>query len=261
MGNVYELGIATTEVEATRLKVLNFPLEASKKLLLKCGIRGKKVLDIGAGPSISLEEFVQELGGYYLACDISSTFLLERKKVGFSQTVQVDNTSLPFADDSFDFTHTRIVLAHLSFERRARAIKESVRVASQKSLMLEWNWKTFKGGEAISEFVNWSLKFFEQTGFNPFLGESLETEVINVVDKQPVNEYIFRRKPGNYYHEVMPLAETFLSVGKKLKGKKFESGFIDQLESLIGFLNEEKNKQTFTPPDLVAVEVIKYDNK
>src|SRR5262245_35690978 len=74
---LYTEGGEAMESEIKRMTELEWPLEASSKLLL-ADLRDKTVGDVGAGPNPNLGKLVELRGGKYVAVD--RNFAMAKKK-------------------------------------------------------------------------------------------------------------------------------------------------------------------------------------
>lgn len=105
--------------------------------------KGKRVLEAGCGTGLILEA-LSSVAEHAVGADLSAGMLRGSVEKGLP-IAQANLTSLPFADDSFDFVCSFKVLAHVPPIQEA--VQELVRV-------------TKPGGKLALEFYNpWSLRY------------------------------------------------------------------------------------------------------
>ncbi|HMP31427.1 MAG TPA: class I SAM-dependent methyltransferase [Saprospiraceae bacterium] len=181
--NSYE-GSGPDKQEIIRLRDEKWSQSISIKFLEDVVKEGTKIVDIGAGSSVELENWVKERGGEYLAVDSSSEMLDARASSG----EQFDVTMLASADDlseikdkQFDISHMKLVLMHLSKEKRLKAIFEAIRVAKERAFFLDGDWSTWGGVESVEEFV----KFLQENinkyrTVDNYIGQKMQAEIEEV---------------------------------------------------------------------------------
>ena len=250
--NIYEKGEAESE-EKERLKTLDYPNFASEELIGE-NLRGKVVLDLGAGPNAELGKFVRERGVEYIAYDISEAFLKAQRNEG-APAVRGDVRILPFKDKSVDIAHMRFVLMHLSSEDRERAIQETTRITKERELFVEYDWNAVQGNETIQHFLKLQTALTPKKGINIFMGQTLKEEVERATGTESLKEKRFQEGPGNYAKEWAMLGKTT----QKVFGNIPDKALVHELGNVTHKLEEEAQKENPDPsvrPDIVAVEVI-----
>lgn len=117
-----------------------------KKRLFKFGLKGKSILEVGAGQSIF--SLVFDNSNLVVLTDINKRLLGQNEGSRF--LVVADAEHLPFKDNSFDFVYTVGLIHHLP--NQAMGLKELKRVVSSSGQIF------------ISEPTKWSLNLFYYLG-------------------------------------------------------------------------------------------------
>lgn len=252
--NIYEEG-AVSDVEKNRLQTLEYPVAVSEEVLGE-NLKSKSILDLGSGPNTELGEYSKEHNANYIALDVNEIFLQEQKKEDV-EAVRGSVEQLPFRDNSVDISHMRFVLMHLPEERRKDVIEEALRVARERALFLEYDWETTRGGDVVSRFRLLAISFMKDRGIEPFMGKELKSEIeLAVSPNNKITEWRFHRNPGNYYNEIIPLAQSMKSFAEKEKDEEL----VRSIDEIISQLEDEARKERpeeFTRPDIVVVAVEK----
>lgn len=93
---------------------------------------GDKILDIGCGKGFLLYEFTQVVPGIEVTGIDISAYAIENAKEEIKDKLQVGNcTTLPFADNTFDFVYSINTFHNLSIDQLEQAIKEMERVGKK----------------------------------------------------------------------------------------------------------------------------------
>ncbi len=251
--NVYESGEAP-EGERERLKKLEYPTWVSEECIGE-DIKGKTILDVGSGPNVALNKFAKDHGASYVAFDIEERFLRDQQKES-AMAVKGSALALPFKEQAAEIVHMRFVLRFFSPEQRAKAIQEAVRAAKERTLLVEYDWDTFRGGERVNKFVAFSLRLMAKAGVEAFMGKKLKEEVENLLPekKNMIREQRFSREAGTYYEELFAL----VPLTKKVIERVNDPALAKEFDGIVLELEEESHKENpeqFTRPDIVVVEV------
>ena len=119
-------------------------------LLLEVDFEGKTVLEIGSGPGGNLKALLSKHPRSLTGADISAD-MIELARTNLPQEVnlvKVDGTSLPFADQSFDYVFTATVLQHNTNEKMLlQLMAEICRVAKEKVFLFERIEDSIKGDD------------------------------------------------------------------------------------------------------------------
>jgi SAM-dependent methyltransferase len=119
-------------------------------LLLEVDFKGKRVLEIGSGPGGNLKAIYAQQPASLTGADISAD-MIELARTNLPpevNLVKVDGTSLPFADQSFDYVFTATVLQHNTDEKMLlQLMAEICRVAKEKVFLFERIEDTIKGDD------------------------------------------------------------------------------------------------------------------
>ena len=251
--NIYKSDEIIKE-EKDRLKNIEWPSFVSLEVVGE-NVSGRTILDLGAGPNITMNDFAKEHGASYVAFDMVHDFSKEQKN-NEADAVRGAVEGLPFKNGSADIVHTRFVLMHLSPEARERAIKEAIRTSKGKCIFIEYDWGTFHGGENINHFRDLAISFLQQKGIDPFMGAILKNEIENSLSGQEaeVKENRFHRENGDYYRELMPLIQSIKKAAEQTGDVELVKKF-SILENKINNDSQESSPGGFIPPDLVVVEV------
>ncbi|MDP3954039.1 MAG: class I SAM-dependent methyltransferase [bacterium] len=239
-----------------RLQKFSYPFTVSQRLL-NIGLQNNKsVLDIGSGPNTELGKWLRQNQILYIAADIKYIFLQEQAKSSHP-TIQCKSSSLPLDNSSVDISHLRFVLMHLSSDERRVTISEMLRVSKNTSIFIEFDWSTFKGSETVNSFRDLAIDILD-THVDLFLGKNLRKEILKSSKNTglTVNHRNFKRGPGNYYNELLPLANSLLSAAKLFRPEKETS-----VNESIGALTEESCHPaiSFVPPTLSTIVVEKHN--
>ncbi|MEK7459964.1 MAG: methyltransferase domain-containing protein [Patescibacteria group bacterium] len=246
--------------EMDRLKETAYPSWLSGTVLNKFDLDGKKVLDSGAGPNSMLAVFVFEKGGTYvhLDCreDVLATMKSQLDSIGRPyHGVQADLTKkLDFPDKFFDIVHQRFVLMHIAPEKRKQVLEESLRVAKESVVLIEYDWRMFqstKNPETIERIKHLAFPFFERFSADPYMGEKFE-ELFSEIDTGI--EYSiqrFRREENvSNTPDLIGLLKSFSSAAKHvLKDEDLAHKFGNLIEEL------EKSPISYSPPDYVVATI------
>lgn len=246
--------------EVLRLKEMrDYPNRVSAELL-GSNLDGKIVLDVGSGSQSELGKYVGEQGGTYIAFDISDQMLREIEKglvgIGISFLgVLGDAERLPFGNGKVDIVHHRFVLMHLPENRQKESIKEALRVAKERVLLLEHNWNTLRSvnnREQIERLRELSLKFASHLKIDLNLGDRLSELVQEFAQDSTVIIQRFDREEGNYTPELISLLRSATEISKKIiRDEELARGF-EELRTEF-----EHSPITFVPPEIVAAVIDK----
>ena len=247
----YGTHISLEEIE--RLKTFDFPTRFSLALLPR-NMRGKTIIDVGAGANVSLGNEVKRGGGKYIAIDKSLEMLKQQKSDDPKRfALQSDILYLPFSR-KLNIAHTRFVLMHLNKAQRIRAIQELCMVA-HVNYILEYNWKTFSPpNDLLQEFVRINYEVASLAGIDLEIGAMLKELVEEVCGHNyHIEEKIFNEGLGNYYQEVSMLAQSVARQLERKLGDTAEARALLQIASKINAGLRLEECQPFTRPDVVAV--------
>jgi SAM-dependent methyltransferase len=172
--NIYEASETNLKEENERLGSFDLPNKVSQDVIGKLE-HGATLLDVGAGPNVSLFSYVRSQGGVYTALDKNNEFLKRQKKAG-ANTVNADVRNLPFENESFDVTHTRFVISHLGSDKQ-KAIAEILRVTKStgRAIFMDYDWTSARGSKVFEK-----VKHFMVNGgflFDADFGSELEAEI------------------------------------------------------------------------------------
>lgn len=244
--------------EIERLKRIEYPNFVSETLLNDFDLENKKVLDEGAGSNAKLAEFVFRKKGMYVPLDIRADMLKEMKgalrdiEIPF-YGVKADVKALPFADKSFDVVHQRFVLMNIAPETRKQALIETLRVAKENVLLIEYNWETMKSTEnpeIIERFRELAFKVFAKFSTDPYMGEKFEDLFKEVSSDLNYSLQSFKREEDvANVPELILMLRQFYGEAKKLKDEVLAKGFNDLIEKL------EKSPIKFAPPEIVVATI------
>lgn len=250
--NIYEAQGARFDEETKRLRDFDLPNSVSLSLIGEMP-SGTRFLDVGAGSSTTLSQYVRKQNGIYTALDKNQTFL-DLQKQGGSLAVLGDIRNMPFEDNSFDLTHVRFVIAHLGADKQ-KAIQEAVRVTSEggKVIFIDFDWTVAHGSETFNRFKE--LITSGATLFDAGFGSRLEGTVrSSTTSSIEVKRYTPEKMTD--YQQVLRLREAG-NADFKAQGKQEE---LEQWNTLLDALQEESNRTNppgFYFPDLVSVTVTK----
>ena len=263
--NAYE-GTGPDKQEITRLKDEKWSQTVSIKFLEDAVKEGTKVVDIGAGSSIELENWVKERGGEYLAVDSSNEILDARADSG----EQFDVTMLASADDlseiednQFDISHMKLVLMHLSKEKRLKAISEAIRVARERAFFLDADWSNWGGTISVDEFVKFLQEHINKYRVvDNYIGQKMLFEIEEVAKREGAKigrVFEFKQEKGDHYHYLISLARgTYTKLIKdRVEEEAEKNELLNKLEELTKRL--EKDRDAGIPIEiasLVGVEVL-----
>lgn len=253
------VGGEISQEEIEYFKQVKYPQFVSESVLLgKC--RDKMVVDVGAGPSTFLGEWITgPQDGLYIATDIHEQSLKLQREKGLQAAVE-DISALSFDSASVDIAHERFVLMHLrDDEQRKKAISEMVRIVRNRAIFIEYDWSSFSGGLVVNGLRDFMLKVFPKH-VDPYLGKILRRKVEDVLFQEyfpayEIQQISFQRSQGVYYDELVPLVRSFHAVMRRL-----QTPFISEAKRFVEIIENEAKKpspELFVPPTIVAVVVIK----
>lgn len=245
--------------EINRLRHIEYPNFVSVALLDGLVLKGKSVLDSGAGPNTRLAEFISKRGGTYVPMDIRGDVLadmkekLDKENVPF-YGVRGDVKALPFADKTFDIVHQRFVLMNIVPEARTQAVEEILRVARERALLLEYNWETMKSSEQpemLERFRDVAFRLFGRFSTDPYMGSKFD-ELFTAInpDLQYSLQHFQREEDAAYTPELILNLRGFQQAAQNiLKDDRLS----EDCERLIGDL--ETKPLRFAPPEIVVATV------
>lgn len=177
---------------------LAFQLKAASAQLEGLNVKGKEILDVGAGTGVVSFLLLQQ-GAKKVTCGDISKYMLNqcRKKAADSGLHDdridfrlLDAESLPFADDSFD-----IVITGMSFglfPEQQKAINEMVRVVRPNSLVSVGAHGPEHYWEPMDTFIR-STNIRYLMGYRPEFWPRTEKEVRNMMVKAGLSDIKTRR--------------------------------------------------------------------
>ena len=247
--------------EIERLKQIEYPNYVSETLLQGFDLKGKKILDAGAGPNSGLAEFIQTEGGIYVPLDLRGDVLkemgdkLKDSEVPF-RGVRGDVKVLPFKDESFDLVHQRFVLMNVLSKSRPEVLREALRVGKDALLFIEYNWRTLHSSESpevIEEFRDLAFQMFSRFSTDPYMGEKFGALFREVDPKLNYTLRSFRREEdeANTPELLLNLRGFYRGAKDFLRDDAMAGKFEKLIESL------EKKPIKFVPPEIVAAIVRK----
>lgn len=99
--------------------------------------KNAKVLDVGCGPGLPVDEFLVESGFDVTGIDFSKSMLeLARRNVPKARFVEKDMTKLDFEADSFDGLVSFYAIIHVSREKHFSIFQSFHRILKPKGIML-----------------------------------------------------------------------------------------------------------------------------
>lgn len=253
--NIYESGGDALSKEQDRLNKFEYPFIVSTELIGEA-VDGKKILDIGSGPNLSLGAWAEKKGAKYIALDIVEQFLHEHKNAS-RDAVRGTVEALPFADNSIDITHTRLVLMHLAEARKKEAIREVYRVTKERALFLEFDWGGFSGSQEVNDFRDIAAKAGELLGVDIFMGRKLKNEIISAVGgANLLKERKFEQESVLKNKELVLLGYSIQESAKKLNNPNLNLTLAKAIKTLELKIEENPN-ETFHLPTIFSVELAK----
>lgn len=256
--NLYELaGISPAEREALRsIPYANVVSRAH----LGNALVGKLVADLGAGTEPDLGRWVVSQGARYAALDIVEEACASLREAGLT-AFRGNMDAIPSTFPEASVVHARFVLMHMKPVPRAKAVKEALRIASNRALFIEFDWTPFGGGVAVNAVRDWSVKAFMGLVDLRF-GARLKNTIVAVAKhKWRLVETRHRRPLDNYYHEFVPRARAMVKPANALVERgMLEKSALQEYHELLSALEREaarKSPDPFVPPDIVVVEAVR----
>lgn len=253
--NIYEDRSGTQE-EIDFPRAFRYLLDKSLDLI-GTNPKGVSILDIGCGGLSDLGLELKRFGVMYTGLDKDKRFLQSLSRDGL-ETME-DNILTDFSEEiSFDITHARILLMHMSEEQLPIAIRNILSLTTTRSIFLDLDWSSFKNGGNVTEtFQNFALRLIRKFS-DPFIGSHMLEDISKVAyemcDITELNHGTFHRVAGAYYFEIIPLVKMMI---KMMEQKKHE--LLDEGKKVLNMITEESTKsnpEKFIPPDLKYVEVV-----
>ena len=154
------------------------------EVLQRWNVRGKHLLDIGAGPLAIIA--AREFDCRVTTIDVSEEAVrearreVERERLRDRITVeQADATALPYSDRSFEVVIGFGIMHHIEPLKRLSLIHEAARVASGVVIIVELNAAGFKKIHEFDDYTPVDLAWLEQA-LKPF--GAVETYAGRLVD-------------------------------------------------------------------------------
>ena len=134
-------------------------------VLEKGKVRGKTLLDIGAGPLSFIA--ARDFNCRVTNIDVSIEVLREAKKEAEKEKLNIefecaDATNLPYKDDAFDVVVSYAALHHINVDRRKDFIRETYRVAREKLIIAEYNKTGFNQIHPMNDYQPVNLDWLEK---------------------------------------------------------------------------------------------------
>ena len=187
------------------------------------GFAGKRVLELGCGAGIDSAEFASN-GAWMVSCDFARTAtqstrsLLEEARLPV-RVIQMDATSLPFRDETFDCVYSFGVLHHIPEVEKALAeIKRVLKPGGQVMVML-YNKDSLLYGYSIVYLRGIKEKLLDKLTMDELLARYSE------------------RKEDNPYTRVYTKKEA-----EELFGRYFDSCSVDVRYNVIDLPEQRKIK-------------------
>ena len=259
--NMYEIG--APEQEINRLKDFDWPPKVSIDFIGPDTIqKDSRFVDIGAGSNVTLQNWVKEQGGRYLAVDVSEDMLSKRKASGAYGNLIGNADNLNLADQSFDFSHIRLVLRHLNPEERKRSISEALRIAKQKAFFIDSDWSVCKGTKAVEDLVRFiTEEMGKYRKGDQMYGAKMRSEIEEVATEagdKVTREKIYELEPGNHYKILFDLIGHHESTLELIEDEVEKEKMRKELERIHNELKIDAEKNIpFSMANLVAIEVTK----
>ena len=155
------------------------------EILRRWNVRGKHLLDIGAGPLAIIA--ARDFDCRVTTIDVSEEAVREaRREVereGLSERItveQADATALPYPDRSFEVVIGFGILHHIEPLKRLSFIHESARAASEAVILVELNAVGFKKIHEFDDYTPVDLAWLEQALKTFGTVETYEGRLVNV---------------------------------------------------------------------------------
>ena len=254
--------------EEERLKLIKYPNEVSEELLDESDLKGRKVLDAGAGPNSGLAKYINERGGMYVPLDVREGYLRAMKTdLGESNTpsygVVGDVGRMPFRDGEFDVVHERFVLMNLVPANQKRAFEEMLRVAKDEVILMAYDWSAIGSPthpEIAERFKRAGTTLLTHMISDPYFGRRLEKFVRDVSPGVRVHIRHFEREANEENVPELILICRSLRDGARMASERegLSPETKERLEEsakefteLIGEI-EQASGFKFAPPEIVA---------
>jgi SAM-dependent methyltransferase len=148
----------------------------------------KRVLDVGCGPGVLTQRFVDELGADVCAVDISERMVELSRARGLDARV-ADAESLPYDDGSFDVVFAGWVLYHVP--GLTKAIAECARVLRQDGRLVASTYREDNVSE-LWELIEPGIEPRDPLSFSHANGEELLSRAFGRVERRDVEaELVF----------------------------------------------------------------------
>jgi SAM-dependent methyltransferase len=145
-------------------------------------VRPKRVLDVGCGPGLLTQRFIEELGAEVCAVDISERMVELARARGVDARV-ADAESLPYDDASFDLVFAGWVLYHVP--GLAKAIAECARVLQRDGRLVASTYREDNVSE-LWELVEPGIEPRDPLSFSHANGEELLSRAFKRVERRDV---------------------------------------------------------------------------
>ena len=140
-------------------------LDKRVEVLERGRVRGKTLLDIGAGPLsfIAARSFNCKVTNI----DVSKQALKEAEKEAKREKLNIefecaDATDLPYEDNTFDIVISYAALHHIDVVRRKDFVCETYRVAREKLIIAEYNKMGFNQVHSENNYESVNLDWLEK---------------------------------------------------------------------------------------------------
>lgn len=263
-------------VEMVERAGLDFPPNSTVKLLLKLGVVGKSIFNIGIGNvSLEVSSLLRHGASAYAACDSSEVVVkkLQNYHAGNPNVTvfEEDGTTLrSIKDNAFDLSYARFVAWALTETDQVKLINTMLRVSRETIIIAEYDNEKLDALQPadfrlwMREFIYTGRSFLKNFGTTYFGSQQLYQFCLYHAREYaartgiPTLATIYRdeRPSGNYVRELESLLTRFLVKAKtyaeqSLEYQKFIKTFQSLDERLIQLREKFNDKLEFIPQGMI----------
>jgi hypothetical protein len=220
-------------------------------------VENSTFLDVGAGNSPKVAEYVLNKKGIYQAIDIDSktvSVLKDSLRGDLNASVEVGDICRLSQDPRPEIVFERFVLTHLSRPKQFAAIKECINTAVFHAVFMEWDWTPLFGSSdhpVFVEFVSTMMEAYSKFRVDLFMGAHI-AEMVRSVIRGDDDAVIMRHpRPMGYYVQELLWLCSRVSGQLVLAGHDKVSAKVDAVQRRLASVELIE----FIAPDIVSVTV------
>lgn len=172
-----EFYVTSDEAEARRLELMAGLADPVSLAALRHLPRRSVLLDVGAGDSVTLGQYLRQNEIKYVAVDMRPEAIAKHRAAGFEDSEVAFSNALPFEDASFDASFSRFVDGWSGPEAQLQKLGEMLRVSKDTLGFVEYDWGPAYGPPPVQALLDRLKAIVTDLGFDPTCGADMPQNI------------------------------------------------------------------------------------